>query len=316
MKLCRKCNLYYDNPELNFCSKCGGTLETMNICPNCHTENGLDFVFCKKCGTKLNGNNTEETTTNKVTSDIQTVQTTSLAPITQQTTDAKEDILVQKSQSLQVKENNTDLKNNKKENSNLLINLSKGIAILTVIIVAGLYFFNNTIKPPTNISQNNTINTKNKKADVYIEEDSNNRDRLDKIFKERMKKYENNPINQPVQKNLPNNEAPMNKVVLPKDILIWQNGNIGYYMDNTITPGMSETGKYFKVTTRRVQNGMTIESNNYSYSQYRGGQWRYRTDKMKGNTSVVCNDEVFEFCMKQLGWTYKVNKLGNLKYYQ
>lgn len=316
MKICRKCNLYFENPELNFCSKCGNTLETINICPSCHTENGLDFVFCKKCGTQLKVNNAEKTTSNKVTSNTQTALTTTLAPITQQTTDAKEKISVQKSSSLQTKEYNADLKDNRKDNSNLLINLSKGIAILAVIIVAGLYFFNNATKSPTNISQKKTVDTKDRKTDVYVEEELSARDRQEKVFKEHMKKYENNPINQPVQKNLPNNEAPMNKVVLPKDILIWQNGNIGYYMDNTITPGMSETGKYFKVTTRRVQNGMTIESNNYSYSQYRGGQWRYRTDKMKGNTSVVCNDEVFEFCMKQLGWPYKVNIIGNLKYYQ
>ena len=54
--LCRKCNVYYEDPELKFCSKCGTTLEEVNICPKCHTENDLDFVFCAKCGTRLNGN--------------------------------------------------------------------------------------------------------------------------------------------------------------------------------------------------------------------------------------------------------------------
>ena len=44
--LCRKCNVYYEDPELKFCSKCGTTLEEVNICPKCHTENDLDFVFC------------------------------------------------------------------------------------------------------------------------------------------------------------------------------------------------------------------------------------------------------------------------------
>ena len=63
--LCRKCNVYYEDPELKFCSKCGTTLEEVNICPKCHTENELDFVFCAKCGTKLNENSTIVTASNR-----------------------------------------------------------------------------------------------------------------------------------------------------------------------------------------------------------------------------------------------------------
>ena len=54
MKLCRKCNVYYDGQELVFCSKCGNKLEDVNICLKCHTVNDLDATFCKKCGTNLN----------------------------------------------------------------------------------------------------------------------------------------------------------------------------------------------------------------------------------------------------------------------
>lgn len=60
MKLCRKCKVSYEDPERNFCTKCGNALEEVNICPNCHTENSLDFAFCKKCGTKLDGSSAEE----------------------------------------------------------------------------------------------------------------------------------------------------------------------------------------------------------------------------------------------------------------
>ena len=28
-------------------------------------------------------------------------------------------------------------------------------------------------------------------------------------------------------------------------------------------------------------------------------------DKMKGNTSIVFENKTFEFCMKQLGWSYE-----------
>ena len=54
MKLCRKCNVYYDGQELTFCFKCGSKLEDVNICLKCHTVNDLDATFCKKCGTKFN----------------------------------------------------------------------------------------------------------------------------------------------------------------------------------------------------------------------------------------------------------------------
>ena len=59
MKLCRKCKVSYEDPERNFCAKCGSTLVEVSICPNCHTENELDFAFCKKCGAKLSVNSTE-----------------------------------------------------------------------------------------------------------------------------------------------------------------------------------------------------------------------------------------------------------------
>lgn len=73
MKLCRKCNVSYDDPELRFCSKCGTTLEEVNICPKCNTENELDFVFCVKCGTKLNGSSARITASNHVLSPSPTV---------------------------------------------------------------------------------------------------------------------------------------------------------------------------------------------------------------------------------------------------
>ncbi|MBS7397629.1 MAG: zinc ribbon domain-containing protein [Ruminiclostridium sp.] len=42
-----------------FCKACGANLTAektepaKNICPNCSTENGVDDIFCAKCGTKL-----------------------------------------------------------------------------------------------------------------------------------------------------------------------------------------------------------------------------------------------------------------------
>ena len=77
--------------------------------------------------------------------------------------------------------------------------------------------------------------------------------------------------------------------------------------DNTLTSGTSETGKYFKVIVKQVQNGKVIKSNEWSFSKWKDDGWRYRTDEMKGNTSIVYNSEIFEYCMKKLGWTYVKN---------
>ena len=75
-------------------------------------------------------------------------------------------------------------------------------------------------------------------------------------------------------------------------------------VDKTISGGTSGSDKYFKVTVKQVQNGKTIKTNEWTFSQFRG-EWRYRTDEMKGNTSIVFNNKIFEFCMKQLGWAYE-----------
>ena len=64
MKLCRKCNVYYNNEELSFCPACGTTLEESNICPNCNTINEPEFVFCSNCGASLKAN-TPGNNTNK-----------------------------------------------------------------------------------------------------------------------------------------------------------------------------------------------------------------------------------------------------------
>ena len=55
MKLCRSCNVYYENidKDQKFCATCGGLLEDVNICPECQTVNPVDASLCCKCGSKL-----------------------------------------------------------------------------------------------------------------------------------------------------------------------------------------------------------------------------------------------------------------------
>ena len=104
------------------------------------------------------------------------------------------------------------------------------------------------------------------------------------------------------------NAQSTNSTTQAKDVFVehWNYENVDVYVvDKSITSGTSGTDKFFKVTVKQVQNGKLIKSNEWSFSQYRG-EWRYKTDEMKGTTSTVFNNKIFEHCMKQLGWPYNV----------
>ena len=103
-----------------------------------------------------------------------------------------------------------------------------------------------------------------------------------------------------------NGQSTNNTTQEAKDVFVehWKYENVDVYVvDKSITSGTSGTDKFFKVKVKQVQNGKLIKSNEWSFSQYRG-EWRYKTDEMKGNTSTVFNNKIFEYCMNQLGWAY------------
>lgn len=96
-----------------------------------------------------------------------------------------------------------------------------------------------------------------------------------------------------------------------KDVWVtrWASENIDIYvMDDTITSGSSGNSRYFKVSTKQVRNGKLLKVINWSYSKGNGGMWRYETSTMDGThtTAVLSRDEIFEFCMKKLGWSYRI----------
>ena len=89
----------------------------------------------------------------------------------------------------------------------------------------------------------------------------------------------------------------------------WQSENIDIYvMDDTITSGTSDTGRYFKVSTKFVKNGQLKQVVNWSFSQFRSDMWRYETSTMDGShtTVVIPRSPLFEFCMDKLGWSYRI----------
>ena len=79
-------------------------------------------------------------------------------------------------------------------------------------------------------------------------------------------------------------------------------------MDDTLRSGISDTGKYFKVSIKEVQNGKLLDIVNWSFNKYKTDMWRYETNKMNGThtTVVTAQNQIFEFCMKSLGWSYRI----------
>lgn len=89
----------------------------------------------------------------------------------------------------------------------------------------------------------------------------------------------------------------------------WSSENVDIYvMDDTITSGTSGNGRYFKVSTKKVKDGQLQQVINWTFEKYKSDMWRYETSTMKGNhtTVVIPRNGVFEFCMNQLGWTYRI----------
>ena len=79
-------------------------------------------------------------------------------------------------------------------------------------------------------------------------------------------------------------------------------------MDDTLRNGSTDTGKYFKVSTKEVRDGNLVRVVDWSFSKYKTDMWRYSTSTMKGThtTVVIPRDQIFEFCMNTLGWDYRI----------
>ena len=91
----------------------------------------------------------------------------------------------------------------------------------------------------------------------------------------------------------------------------WGSENLDIYvMDETIKGGTFDTGKYFEVSTKRVRNGKLVDVVHWSYSKIRSDSWRYETNTMDGThtTVVIAENKLFEFCMDELGWDYRIER--------
>lgn len=94
-----------------------------------------------------------------------------------------------------------------------------------------------------------------------------------------------------------------------KDIWVdtWEGEGVEVYvMDDTIVG--NDNRNYFSVSTKLLHNGKFSRSLTWRFSKFRDDMWRYETNTMDGThtTVVIPRNKVFEFCMNQLGWSYKI----------
>ena len=87
----------------------------------------------------------------------------------------------------------------------------------------------------------------------------------------------------------------------------WDSENVDVYvMDDTISYGRRSTGRWFKVSTKIVQDGQLQQVIEWDFSKYKSDMWRYETNTMDGThtTVVIVHNGVFEYAMNQIGWSY------------
>ena len=94
-----------------------------------------------------------------------------------------------------------------------------------------------------------------------------------------------------------------------KDVWVdrWQSENTDIYvMDETINGNNMRDG--FTVSVKEVKNSRLLRIVKWDIYDG-GGMWRYSTDDMSGDhdTVLMAPNQIFEFCMKRLGWTYQRN---------
>ena len=79
-------------------------------------------------------------------------------------------------------------------------------------------------------------------------------------------------------------------------------------MDDTISYGTRSTGHWFKVSTKLVQGGQLQQVVDWEFSKYKSDMWHYETNTMDGThtTVVLVHNGVFEYSMKQIGWSYYI----------
>ena len=137
------------------------------------------------------------------------------------------------------------------------------------------------------------------------------------------------PTNENLNETLEGVELDMNKVLsitmivasmlifVPKcdatDVWVehWNNENIDVFiMDDTIVSYRGARSIGFTVSTKLVKNGTLQRVTNWTFDSLKG--WKYSTnDGQHFNSPALFKNNIFEFCMNQLGWIYSIRDDGS-----
>ena len=80
-----------------------------------------------------------------------------------------------------------------------------------------------------------------------------------------------------------------------------------FVMDDTIASDSNAHGRGFTVSTKEVKNGKLQRVINWCFDNGKG--WRYSSSRMdpRITSRVIPRNNIFEFCMNRLGWSYSIN---------
>lgn len=84
----------------------------------------------------------------------------------------------------------------------------------------------------------------------------------------------------------------------------WSDGTEIYVMDDTITSNSSDNGKIFSVSIKQVKNGQLQKVVTRDYLKYENDMWREHV--RDHSVAIHPVNKVFEFCMNQIGWSYRI----------
>ena len=100
-----------------------------------------------------------------------------------------------------------------------------------------------------------------------------------------------------------------------QDVWVERNssGTDYYVMDDTIIiQKVSSDIKTFSVHVKEVKDGRLIQVFRWKFYKYGEDWWRQnRTPNPFDSDLLFPRDEMFEFCMNQLGWSYRIKDEGD-----
>ena len=84
-------------------------------------------------------------------------------------------------------------------------------------------------------------------------------------------------------------------------------------VSDSIDYGDNDSGRWLSVTTKNLRNGVVYSETYWNFDDLKhGGDWRYKTDTMKGHTCRVLNvngemspqEKLLRFCLNYIGKPY------------